>query len=85
MFDFNTAKYYLNLIKPYLPPILVNEQDIEPSVIKKPNQFIWFQLSDNQLIDIENFLGQATSLGSLSKIYKTSETKRLSLRIFSST
>ena len=37
VFGFNSAKYDLNLIKAYLLPILVNERDIEPTVIKKPN------------------------------------------------
>ena len=30
VFGFNSAKYDLNLIKTYLPPILINERDIEP-------------------------------------------------------
>ena len=40
VFGFNSAKYNLNSIKSYLLPILVNERDIEPTVIKKVNQFI---------------------------------------------
>ena len=35
IFGFNSAKYDLNLIKSYLLPILVNELNIEPTVIKK--------------------------------------------------
>ena len=35
VFGFNSAKYDLNLFKSYLLPILVNERDIEPTVIKK--------------------------------------------------
>ena len=42
VFGFNIAKYDLNLIKWFLLPILVNERDIEPAVIKKANQFISF-------------------------------------------
>ena len=34
IFRFNSAKYDLNLIISYLLPILVNEPDIEPTVIK---------------------------------------------------
>ena len=75
MFGFNSAKYDLNLIKSYLLPILVNERDIEPTVIKKANQFISFKFGDVQLLDIMNFLGGATSLDSFLKAYKTSETK----------
>ena len=41
VFGFNSAKYDLNLIKPYLLLILVNERDIEP--IRKANQFIAFK------------------------------------------
>ena len=75
MFGFNSAKYDLNLIKPYLVPILVNERDIETTVIKKANQFISFKFGDIQLLDIMNFLGGATSLDSILKAYKTLETK----------
>ena len=62
VFGFNSAKYDLNLIKSYLLPILVNERDIEPTVIKKANQFISFKFGDIQLLDIMNFPGGATSL-----------------------
>ena len=75
MFGFNSAKYDLNLIKFYLLHILVNERDIEPTVIKKAKQFISFKFGDIQLLDIMNFLGGATSLDSFLKAYKTSETK----------
>ena len=36
VFGFNSAKYDFDLIKSNLLPILVNERDIEPTVIKKP-------------------------------------------------
>ena len=62
VFGFNSAKYDLNSIKSYLLPIPVNERDIEPTVIKKANQFISFNFDDSQLLDILNFLGGATSL-----------------------
>ena len=75
VFGFNSAKYDLNLIKSYLLPILVNERNIEPTVIKKANQFISFKFSDIQMLDIMNFLGGATSLDSFLKAYKTLETK----------
>ena len=76
VFGFNSANYDLNLIKSYLLACLVNERKIDPTVIKKANQFISFKLGDIQLLDIMNFLGGATSLGSFFKAYKTSETKR---------
>ena len=79
LFGFNHAKYNLNLIKSYLIPILVNERDIEPTVIKKANHSISFKFGDIQLLNIMNFLGGATSLDSFLKAYKISETKRFSL------
>ena len=75
VFVFNSAKYDLKIMKSYLLPILVNERDIEPTVIKKTNQFISFKFGEIQLLDILNFLGGATSLDSFLKAYKTSETK----------
>ena len=75
VFGFNSAKYDINLIKSYLLPILVNERDIEPTVIKKANQFVSFKFGDIQLLDIMNFFGGATSLDSFLKAYKTKETK----------
>ena len=75
IFGFNSAKYDLNLLKSYLLPLLVNERNIAPTVIKKANQFISFKFGDIQLLDIMNFLGGATSLDSFLKAYKTSETK----------
>ena len=77
VFGFNSAKYDLNLIKSYLLPILINEREIDPTVIKKANQFISFKFGDIQLLDIMNFPGGATSFGSLLKANKTSETKGL--------
>ena len=75
VFGSNSAKYDLKLIKSYLLPILVNQRDIEPTVIKKANQFISFKFGDIQLLIILNFRGGATSLDSNLKAYKTSETK----------
>ena len=75
VFGFNSAKYDINVIKSYLLPILVNERDIEPTVIKKANQFVSFKFGDIQLLDIMNFIGGATSLDPFLKAYKTKETK----------
>ena len=75
VFGFNSAKYDINLIKSYLLPILVSERDIEPTVIKKANQFVSFKIGDIQLLDNMNFLGGATSLDSFLKANKTKETK----------
>ena len=75
VFGFTSAKYDINLIKSYLLPILINERNMEPTVIKKANQFVSFKFGDVQLLDIMNFLGGATSLDSFLKAYKTAETK----------
>ena len=75
MFGFNSAKYDINLIKSYSLPILINERNMEPIVIKKANQFVSFKFGDVQLLGIMNFLGGATSLDSFLKAYKTAETK----------
>ena len=57
VFGFNSAKYDINLIKSYLLPILINERNMEPTVIKKDNQFVSFKFGDVQLLDIMNLLG----------------------------
>ena len=75
VFGFDSAKYDINLIKSYLLPILINERNMEPIVIKKANQFVSFKFGDVQLLDVMNFLGGATSLDSFLKAYKTAETK----------
>ena len=75
VFGFNSAKYDINLIKSYLLPILINERNMEPTVIKKTNHFVSFKFGVVQLPDIMNFLVGATSLDSFLKPYKTSETK----------
>ena len=72
---FNNAKYDIILIKSYLLPILVNDRDIEPTVIKKANQFASFKFGDIRLLDIMKFLGCATSLDSFLKAYRTKKTK----------
>ena len=75
VFGFNSAKYDISLIKSYLLPIVINERNMEPTVIKKANQFMSFKFGDFQLLDIMNFLGGATGLDSFVKAYKTLETK----------
>ena len=75
VFGFNSANYDFNLIKSYLLPILINERNMEPIVIKEANQFVSFKFGDVQLLDIMNFLVGATNLDSFLKAYKTTETK----------
>ena len=75
VFRFNSAKNDLNLLNSHLLPIPVSKRDIEPTVIKKSNQFNSFKFGDLQLLDIMNFLGGGTSLDSFLKAYKISEIK----------
>ena len=49
MFAFETAKYNLIIIKSYLLTILFNDWEVEPTIIRKVNQFISFKFIDNQL------------------------------------
>ena len=44
VFGFNSAKYDINLIKSYLLPILINDRNMEPTVIKKANSICVFQI-----------------------------------------
>ena len=67
VFGFNSAKYDINLIKSYLLPILTNERNMEPTVIKNAKQFVSFKFGDVQLLDIMKFLGAATSHDSFLK------------------
>ena len=58
VFGFNSAKDEINLIKLYLLPIFVNEQQIEPAFIKKAIQFVSFKFGDVHLLElILNLLG----------------------------
>ena len=75
VFGFNSGKYDLNLIKAYIIPHLLNDRAIQPTVIKKANQFISFKFGDIQFLDILNFLAGATSLDSFLKAYQSEETK----------
>ena len=51
------------------------ERNIQPTVIKKANQFVFFKFNDVQLLHNLNFLGGATSLDSFVEPSKTPETK----------
>ena len=58
-----------------MQPTLVNERDIEPTVINKTNQLLFSKMGDIQLLDKLKFLGGATSLDKFMKAHKVSETK----------
>ena len=75
VFGFNSGRYDINLIKSYLIPYLINEKEIEPSVIKKANDFVSFKFGDVQFLDIMKILGGATTLASFLKAYTASEMK----------
>ena len=74
-FGFNSVKHDINLIKSYLLPVLVNDRQSEPTVIKKANQFVSFKFGDVQLLEILNFPVGGTSLDSFLRAYRTKETK----------
>ena len=67
VFGFNSGRYDINLIKKHLLPILVQDKDIVPIVIKKANQYVSFKFGDVHLLDILNFLGEETNLDSFLK------------------
>ena len=75
VFGFDSLKCDVNLIKSYLLPILVNARDIEPTVIKKANQFISFKFCNIQLLDIMKIPGGVTRRYSFLKALKTSGKK----------
>ena len=75
VFGFNSGRYDINLIKKYLLPLLVEDKDIEPIVIKKTNQYMSFRFGDVHFLGVLNFLGGATNLESFLKAYKTEEIK----------
>ena len=75
VFGFNSEKYDIILIKTYFVPILINERNMEPTVIKEAKQFVSFKFGDAQLLDIMKFFSGAASLDSFVKAYKLSETK----------
>ena len=61
VFGFNGGRYDINLIKSYLILYLINEKEIEPSVVKKANDFVSFKFRDVQFLYIMKFLGGATT------------------------
>ena len=75
VFGSNSLKWDNIMIQWFLLPILVIVRDIEPTVLEKANQFVYFKFGDIEQLDIMNFPGGATSLGSFLKAYKTNETK----------
>ena len=75
VFGFNSGRYGINLNKSYLIPYLINEKEIEPSVLKNANDFVSFKFGDVQLLGIMKFLGGATTLDSFLKAYNASELK----------
>ena len=75
VFGFNSGRYDKNLLKSYLIPYLINDREIEPSVIKKANDFVSFKFGDVQLLNIMKFLGGAATLDSFLTAHKASEMK----------
>ena len=65
----------MGFIKSIIIPYLINEEVIEPSVIKEANELVSFKFGVVQLLDSIKFLGRATTLDSFLKAYKASEMK----------
>ena len=55
IFGFNSAKYDLNLIKSYLLPILVDERNIGPTVIKKTEPVYLAQIRRHSAVGYYEF------------------------------
>ena len=55
--------------------ILIKDKEAEPMVVEKANNIISFKFGDIQLLNIMKFLGGATSLDSILKAYKASDTE----------
>ena len=64
VFGFNSGRYDIIFPKLFLIPYFINEKEIEHSVIKKANDFVFFKFGDVQILDIMKFLGGATTLDS---------------------
>ena len=76
VFELNSAKSDIILVKSYLLLILVIEGDLEPTVIMRATQFVSVELDDFPLADIMNILGSATGFDVFLIAYKINETKR---------
>ena len=76
VFSFNNYRYDLNLIKPYLIPVLITEKILEPRVVKKTIQIISLKFGNVHFLDILNFIGSATTF--FLKVCETSETMKIS-------
>ena len=61
VFGFESAKYVLILFRSYLLPILVNERDMESTVIKNDNYFVSLKIGEIQVFALMNFLYGATN------------------------
>ena len=55
VFGVNSAKNDINLIKSCLLPILLIERDIEPTDIKKSNEFVFFQVRRHSITGLYEF------------------------------
>ena len=67
VFRFNSVRYGINFSKSYLITYLIIEKEIEPSVIKKLNDFFSFKFGDVQLLYNMKFLDGATTLDTFLK------------------
>ena len=59
-FGFNNSWNNLNLSKSYLFSYLINETEIESTIIKKANVFVSFKIEGIQLLEIRKIMDGAT-------------------------
>ena len=71
---FNSGKYDINVVKPYLIKVL-KEQDEMQFVVKKNNSFMCLQTTRLKFLDIRNYLAPGFDYATYLKAYKCSAEK----------
>ena len=66
----NQLQICLNAIHFYLLPVLVHEENIEPTIIKENNPVIMFSFDDIHMLDVTKCHYWAKSLDSILEAYK---------------
>ena len=71
---FNSAKYDINMVKPYLVKALM-EKDLIKFVVKKSNAFMCITTEQLKFVDIRNYLAPGFDYATYLKAYKCSVMK----------
>ena len=73
---FNSQKYDVPLIRPYLPASLTRKEDNNPEqVIKKTNGYLWLATAKLKFLDITNYLASGTNLAQFYQSFEVSTPK----------